>query len=85
MPDAIIVEDVTLTRFAHREPIHFMLIIVGYNDLATLLLFEQESYNPATGTIVYWVQPDFCEHNRRQNKAHLNCPRSAESTCESRN
>jgi collagenase-like PrtC family protease len=27
MPDAIIVEDVTLTRFAHREAIHFPLVI----------------------------------------------------------
>jgi hypothetical protein len=29
MPDAIIVEDVTLSRFAHREAIHFLLVIVG--------------------------------------------------------
>ena len=36
MPDAIIVEDVTLTRFAHREAIHFLLVIVGYDDFATL-------------------------------------------------
>ena len=32
VPDAIIVEDVTLTRFAHREAIHFVLLIVGYDD-----------------------------------------------------
>jgi len=36
MPDAIIVEDVTLTRFAHCEAIHFLLVIVGYDDFATL-------------------------------------------------
>jgi hypothetical protein len=36
MPDAIIVEDVTLTRFAHREAIHFLLVIVGHDDFATL-------------------------------------------------
>jgi|SRR5579863_2936525 hypothetical protein len=36
MPDAIIVEDVTLTRFAHREAIHFLLVIVGYDDFAAL-------------------------------------------------
>jgi hypothetical protein len=36
MPDAIIVEDVTLTRFAHREAIHFLFVIVGYDDFATL-------------------------------------------------
>jgi hypothetical protein len=36
VPDAIIVEDVTLTRFAHRETIHFLLVIVGYDDFATL-------------------------------------------------
>jgi hypothetical protein len=36
MPDAIIVEDVTLTRFTHREAIHFPLVIVGYDDFATL-------------------------------------------------
>jgi len=32
MPDAIIIEDVTLARFAHREAIHFLLVIVGYED-----------------------------------------------------
>jgi hypothetical protein len=36
MPDAIIVEDVTLTRFAHREAIHFLVVIVGCDDFATL-------------------------------------------------
>src|SRR5579864_1641428 len=36
MPDAIIVEDVTLTRFAHREAIHFMFLIVGYDDFAAV-------------------------------------------------
>jgi hypothetical protein len=35
MPDAIIVEDVTLTRFAHREAVHFLLVMVGYDDFAT--------------------------------------------------
>src|SRR5438105_15623172 len=36
MPDTVIVEDVTLTAFAHREAIHFVLAIVGYDDFATL-------------------------------------------------
>src|SRR5580698_10457909 len=36
MPDAIIVEDVTLTRFAHREAIHFLLIIISNDDFAAL-------------------------------------------------
>ena len=36
MPDAIIVEDVTLTRFAHREAIQFVFVIVGYDDVATV-------------------------------------------------
>ena len=35
MPDAVIVEDVTLTRFAHREAIHFVFVIVGDDDFAT--------------------------------------------------
>jgi hypothetical protein len=36
MPDAIVVEDVTLTRFAHREAIDLVFIIVGYDDFAAL-------------------------------------------------
>ena len=36
MPDAVIVEDVTLTRFAHREAIYFVFVIVGYDDFAPL-------------------------------------------------
>ncbi len=36
MPDAVIVEDVTLTRFAHREAIYFVFVIVGYDDFAAL-------------------------------------------------
>ena len=36
MPDAIIIEDVALTRFAHREAVHFLLVIVGYDDFAAL-------------------------------------------------
>jgi hypothetical protein len=36
MPDAIIIEDVTLTRFAHGEAIHFPLVIVGDDDFAAL-------------------------------------------------
>jgi hypothetical protein len=36
MPDAIVVEDVTLTRFAHREAVHFLFVVVGYDDLATV-------------------------------------------------
>jgi hypothetical protein len=36
MPDAIIVEDITLARFAHREAVHFFFIIVGYDDFATV-------------------------------------------------
>ena len=36
MPDTIIVEDVTLTRFAQREAIHFLLVIVGYDDFSAL-------------------------------------------------
>jgi hypothetical protein len=36
MPNAIIVEDVTLTQFAHREAIHFVFLIVGYDDFATV-------------------------------------------------
>ena len=35
MPDAVIVEDVTLTAVAHREAIHFVFAIVGYDDFAT--------------------------------------------------
>jgi hypothetical protein len=36
MPDAVIVEDVTLTRFAHREAFDFVFVIVGYDDFAAL-------------------------------------------------
>jgi hypothetical protein len=36
VPDTIIVEDVTLTRFAHREAIQFVFVIVGYDDFAPL-------------------------------------------------
>ena len=36
MPDAVIVEDVALARFAHREAIHFVFVIVGYDDFAAL-------------------------------------------------
>jgi hypothetical protein len=36
MPDAIVVEDVTLTRFAHREAIDLVFIIVGYDDFPAL-------------------------------------------------
>jgi hypothetical protein len=36
MPDAIIVEDVTLTRFVHREAIQFVFVIVGDDDFATV-------------------------------------------------
>jgi hypothetical protein len=35
VPDAVIVKDVTLTAFAHREAIHFVFVIVGYDDFAT--------------------------------------------------
>jgi hypothetical protein len=34
MPDAVIVEYVTLSRFAHREAIHFVLLIVSYDHFA---------------------------------------------------
>jgi hypothetical protein len=34
MPHALIVEDVTLTRFAHREAIYLVFLIVSYSDLA---------------------------------------------------
>jgi hypothetical protein len=36
MPDAIIVEDVTLARFAHYKAIQFAFVIVGYDDFATV-------------------------------------------------
>jgi len=36
MPDAIIVEDVTFTRFAHGEAIYFVFVIVGYDDFPVL-------------------------------------------------
>lgn len=37
MPEAIIVEDVTLTRFAHREAIHFLLVIeLGDKELGDI-------------------------------------------------
>jgi hypothetical protein len=36
VPDTVIIEDVTLTAFAHREAIHFVFVIVGYDDFATL-------------------------------------------------
>jgi hypothetical protein len=36
MPDAIIVEDVTLAGFAHDEAIHFVFVIVGDDDFATV-------------------------------------------------
>jgi hypothetical protein len=36
MPDAIIVEDVTLARFPHGEAIHLVFVIVGYDDFATV-------------------------------------------------
>ena len=36
MPDAIIVEDVTLACFAHGEAIYFVFVIVGYDDFPVL-------------------------------------------------
>jgi hypothetical protein len=36
MPDAIIVEDVTLSHFAHCEAIQFVFVIVGDDDFATM-------------------------------------------------
>jgi hypothetical protein len=36
MPDAVIVEDVTLARLAHGEAIHFVFVVVGYDDFATV-------------------------------------------------
>src|ERR1017187_5246230 len=36
MPDTVIIEDVTFTAFAHGEAIYFILVIVGYDDFATL-------------------------------------------------
>jgi hypothetical protein len=35
VPDAVIVKDVTLTAFAHRKAIHFVSVIVSYDDFAT--------------------------------------------------
>src|ERR1700747_2062297 len=35
VPDTVIVEDVTLTAFAHCEAIHFVFVIIGYDDFAT--------------------------------------------------
>ncbi len=35
MPDAIIVEDIALTRFPHRKAVHFLFVIVGDDDFAT--------------------------------------------------
>jgi hypothetical protein len=35
VPDAIVIEDITLTAFAHREAIHFVFVIVGDDDFAT--------------------------------------------------
>jgi hypothetical protein len=34
VPDAVIIEDVTLTAFAHSEAIHFVFIIVSDDDFA---------------------------------------------------
>jgi len=36
MPDAIIVKDVALTQFAHREPVQFVFVIVGDDNFAAL-------------------------------------------------
>src|SRR5580700_2181767 len=36
MPDAIIVEDVTLAGFAHGEAIYFVFVVVGDDDFATV-------------------------------------------------
>jgi hypothetical protein len=36
VPDTVIVEDVALTAFAHRKAIHFVFVVVGYDDFATL-------------------------------------------------
>jgi hypothetical protein len=35
MPDTVIVKDVAFTAFAHREAIHFVFVVVGYDDFAT--------------------------------------------------
>src|SRR5579863_2684650 len=36
VPDATVVEDVALTRFAHCEAIQFVFVIVGYDHFATV-------------------------------------------------
>jgi hypothetical protein len=35
VPDTVIIEDVTLAAFAHREAIHLVFVIVRYDDFAT--------------------------------------------------
>ena len=36
MPDAVIIEDVTLSALAQDEALQFVFVIVGYGDLATV-------------------------------------------------
>src|ERR1700741_3306120 len=35
VPDTVIIEDVTLTAFAHRKALHLVFVIVRYDDFAT--------------------------------------------------